>query len=233
VPLDGAWEAIRDPALVYPATLTLKIAAATLAAHFIIGTGLGWALAQPRWPGRTLLDVVVTLPLVFPPVALGFALLLLLGRRGVIGGWLDHTFGFSFVFSVEGVLLASVVAGLPLVVKPIEAAIAAVSRNLGEASRTLGRNEWETFVHVVLPNVRGAIAGGLVLGLARSVGEVGITLMLGGNIVGKTNTMSLEIYNSVFNAAYPRAVVLSSILGVAAIAVFLVLQRLSGRHTSL
>jgi molybdate transport system permease protein len=227
VPFEGSWQAIGDPALVYPAVLTLKIAAATLVAHFILGTGLGWALAQPRWPGRTLLDIVVTLPLVFPPVALGFFLLLLLGRRSAIGGWLDDSFGFSFVFSIEGVLLASVIAGLPLVVKPIEAAIAAVSRSLGEASRTLGRSEWDTFVHVVLPNIRGAIAAGLVLGLARSVGEVGITLMLGGNIIGKTNTMSLEIYNSVFNGEFPRAVVLSTILGLAAIAVIFVLQRLT------
>jgi molybdate transport system permease protein len=225
MPFGAAWEALRDPTLAYPAVLTVKIAAATLLAHFLLGTGLGWALAQPRWPGRTLLDVAVTLPLVFPPVALGFFLLLLFGRRSPIGGWLDDAFGFSFVFSVEGVFLASVVAGLPLVVKPIEAAIAAVSRGLGEASRTLGRGEWDTFVHVILPNVRGAIATGLVLGLARSVGEVGITLMLGGNIIGKTNTMSLEIYNSVFNAEYPRAVVLSSLLGIASLLVFLVLRR--------
>ena len=224
---EAAWEAICDPALAYPAALTVKIASATLLAHFVLGTGLGWALAQPRWPGRTLLDIAITLPLVFPPVALGFFLLLLLGRRSPIGGWLDDTFGLSFVFSVEGVFLASVVAGLPLVVKPIEAAIAAVSRGLGEASRTLGRGEWDTFIHVVLPNVRGAIAAGLVLGLARSVGEVGITLMLGGNIIGKTNTMSLEIYNSVFNAEYPRAVVLSSLLGAASLLVFLVLRRAS------
>lgn len=225
--IHSLWEAARDPALAYPAALTLKIALGTLVAHFVLGIGLGWALSRPNWPGRTLLDIVVTLPLVFPPVALGFFLLLLLGRRGAVGGWLDGSFGFSFVFSVEGVLLASVVAGLPLVVKPIEAAIASVSRSLGEASRTLGRNEWDTFVHVVLPNIRGAIVAGLVLGTARSLGEVGITLMLGGNIVGKTNTMSLEIYNAVFNGEYPRAVALSALLGVASMAIFLILRRVS------
>jgi molybdate transport system permease protein len=227
VVFDDIRQAIGDPALAYPAALTLKIAVATMIAHFVLGTGLGWSLAQPRWPGRTLLDIVVTLPLVFPPVALGFFLLLLFGRRSVIGSWLDDAFGFSFVFSAEGVLLASVIAGLPLVVKPIEAAIVAVSRSLGEASRTLGRSEWDTFVHVVLPNIRGAVAAGLVLGSARAIGEVGITLMLGGNIVGKTNTVSLEIYNAVFNGEFPRAVVLSSALGLAAVVVFFVLQRLT------
>lgn len=225
--LESAWVALHDPALIYPATLSLQIAAATLVLHFVIGTLLGWALAKPAWPGRTLLDALITIPLVLPPIALGFFLLLLLGRRGPLGQWLDSSFGLSFVFSIEGVLLASVIAGLPLVVKPIEAAIASVSRSLGEASATLGRNEWETFVYVILPNIRGAIAAGLVLGTARSLGEVGITLMLGGNIVGKTNTISLEVYNSVFNGEYSRAAVLSVLLGLVSVAVFALLRKLS------
>lgn len=224
--VSAIYQALSDPALAYPAILTLKIAAATLVAHFFLGVSLGWALARPRWPGRTLLDTLVTLPLVFPPLALGFFLLLLLGRRSTVGSWLDQ-YGLSFVFSVEGVLLASIVAGLPLVVKPIEAAIANVARGLGEASRTLGRNEWETFLYVILPNIRGAIVAGLVLGTARSLGEVGITLMLGGNIVGKTNTMSLEIYNAVFNSEYQRAIALSAILGVVSLVIFAILKRTS------
>lgn len=225
--LDAVWAALADPALAFPALLTLKVAAITLGLHLLLGLGLGWALAQPRWPGRTLVDALVTLPLVFPPIALGFFLLVLLGRRGPVGGWLDAQFGLGFIFTVEGVVLASVIAGLPLVVKPIEAAIAGVSRGLGEASRTLGRSEWETFIHVIVPNIRGAIAAGLVLGTARSLGEVGITLMLGGNIVGRTNTVSLEIYNAVFNGEYPRAVVLSAALGLVSLLVFILLRRSS------
>lgn len=223
--LDAVLAALTDPTLAYPAALTVKVAAITLVLHLGLGLGLGWALARPGWRGRTALDIAVTLPLVFPPLALGFFLLLLLGRRSPLGGWLDGAFGLSFIFTVEGVVLASVIAGLPLVVKPIEAAIAGVSRSLGEASSTLGRSEWETFVHVIIPNIRGAIVAGLVLGTARSLGEVGITLMLGGNIVGRTNTMSLEIYNAVFNGEYPRAVVLSALLGLASIAVFVILRR--------
>lgn len=218
---------LSDGSLSYPAYLSLQIALATFVIHFFLGTALGWALAKPKWPGRLLLDAAVTLPLVFPPLAMGFFLLLLLGRRSALGGWLEETTGLAFVFTVEGVLLASVIAGLPLVVKPIEAAIAGASRSLGEASRTLGCNEWDTFIYVILPNIRGAIAAGLVLGTARSLGEVGITLMLGGNIVGKTNTVSLEIYNAVFNGEYPRAVVLSSALGAVSILVFLALRRAS------
>lgn len=223
--IDAVRSALADPALAYPALLTVKVAAITLCLHLVLGLGLGWALAKPRWPGRIALDALVMLPLVFPPMALGFFLLVLLGRRSAVGGWLDAQFGFSFIFSVAGVILASVIAGLPLVVKPIEVAIANVSRSFGEASRTLGRSEWETFIHVVVPNIRGAIVAGLVLGTARSIGEVGITLMLGGNIVGKTNTMSLEIYNAVFNGEYPRAIVLSAILGLVSIFVFIALRR--------
>jgi molybdate transport system permease protein len=224
---EANWAALADPALIPPAILTIKVAAITLCLHLVLGLGLGWALAKPRWPGRALIDIAVTLPLVFPPLALGFFLLLVLGRRSMMGGWLEAHLGLSFVFTVEGVVLASVIAGLPLVVKPIEAAIANVSRSFGEASRTLGRSEWETFLYVIIPNIRGAIVAGLVLGTARSLGEVGITLMLGGNIVGRTNTMSLEIYNAVFNSEYPRAIALSCLLGLASVLVFIVLRRSS------
>lgn len=223
--LEAVWAAFADPTLAQPAIVTVKVALITLCLHLVLGLGLGWVLAKPRWPGRAILDIAVMVPLMFPPLALGFFLLLLLGRRSVVGGWLEEYFGLSFVFTVEGVVLASVIAGLPLVVKPIEAAITNVALTFGEASRTLGRSEWETFIYVIMPNIRGAIVAGLVLGTARSLGEVGITLMLGGNIVGRTNTMSLEIYNAVFNSEYPRAIVLSSLLGIASIAVFIILRR--------
>ena len=223
--IDAIEATLSDPALVYPALLTLKVSSVTLALHLTLGLGLGWALAKPRWPGRSLLDLLVTLPLVFPPLALGFLLLMLLGRRSPIGVWLDAQFGLSFVLSVEGVVLASVVAGLPLVVKPIEAAIANVSQGLGEASRSLGRSEWETFIHVIVPNIKGALIAGLVLASARSLGEVGITLMLGGNIVGRTNTLSLEIYNAVFNGEYDRAMALSCLLGLVSVLVYVALRR--------
>lgn len=223
--LTAALNIASDSFLAFPAILTVKVAVATLFIHFVLGLALGWCLAKPGWPGRILLDALVTLPLVFPPVAMGFFLLLLLGRRSPAGHWLEATTGLSFVFTIEGVLLASVIAGLPLVVKPIEAGIASVSRSFGEASRTLGRNEWDTFVYVILPNIKSAVAAGLILGTARSLGEVGITLMLGGNIMGRTNTMSLEIYNAVFNGEYPKAAVLSATLGMVSLVIFVLLRR--------
>jgi len=222
--LRAVHDALVDPALAYPAILTLKVTGLTLMAHLVLGLACGWALAQRSWPGRTLLDIAVTLPLVFPPLALGFLLLLMLGRQSLIGAWLDASFGFSLIFTVPGLVLASILAGLPLVVKPVEAAIAGVSQSLGEASLTLGRSRWETFLFVIIPNIRGPLTVGLVLGTARSIGEVGITLMLGGNIVGRTNTVSLEIYNAVFNGEYDRAIVLSALLGIVSIAAYAMLQ---------
>lgn len=225
--LDAIGAALLDPSLAYPALLTLKVLAITLVVHLILGLVLGWALARPRWPGRGVLDALVTLPLVFPPLAMGFLLLTLLGRRSALGQWLDASLGVNFIFTIKGVILAAVIAGLPLIVKPIEAAIADISRSLGEASRSLGRSEWETFLFVTIPNIRRPLIAGLVLASARSLGEVGITLMVGGNIVGRTNTMSLEIYNAVFNGEYDRAMALSVLLGLVAVAALLGLRRLT------
>lgn len=220
----GLAEIVGDPALAFPLFFSLKIAAATLLIHAVLGPLLGWALARSGWRGRGLVDVLVTLPMVFPPIALGFFLLVLLGRRSWLGGWLDASFGFSFVFSAWGVLLASVIVGLPLVVKPMEAAIAALPPSLVEAGRTLGHGEWSIFYHVILPNLHAVLATGLLLAMARSLGEVGVTLMLGGNIVGRTNTVSLEIYNAVTQGEFARATLLSAGLGVFSVIVILILR---------
>ncbi|THF64701.1 molybdate ABC transporter permease subunit [Pseudothauera nasutitermitis] len=205
--------------------LTARVAAATLVLHLLAALALGAALARPAWPGRGVLDALVTLPLVFPPIATGFALLLLFGRRGPLGGWLEG-FGVEIIFSFWGVLIASFIAGLPLVVKPVQAALEAASARLSEAARTLGKNELQIFFRVLLPNVRGALAAGLVLGLGRSLGEVGITLMLGGNVMGRTNTVSLEIYNAVSGGDFQRAAVLSLLLGAFTLLLFWGLRRL-------
>ena len=205
--------------------LTFKVAFATLLLHFFAGLGLGYALSRRAWRGRDLLDIFVTLPLVFPPMATGFLLLMLLGRRGPIGAPLAAWFGIEIVFSFWGLLLAAFIAGLPLVVKPIQAGFEGVAKRLAEAARTLGKTELEIFVFVLLPNIRNALAAGLVLGLGRALGEVGITLMLGGNITGRTVTASLDIYNAVVSGDFERAGMLSIVLGVITVALFWLLRR--------
>lgn len=205
--------------------LTAKVAIAAVALHAGFGLGLGYLLAQQNWRGRNVLDIAVTLPLVFPPMATGFLLLMLLGRRGPVGGPLQQWFGIELVFSFWGLLLAAFVSGLPLVVKPIQSAFENLPKRLAEAARTLGKTEPEIFLFVLLPNIRSAVAAGLVLALGRALGEVGITLMLGGNIAGRTVTASLEIYNAVLNGDFERAGLLSAILGGVTVVLFSILRR--------
>lgn len=206
--------------------LTFEIALATLFLHLFAGLVLGYALARGPWRGRALLDILITLPLVFPPMATGFLLLMLFGRHGPLGRPLGEWFGIEVVFSFWGLLLASFISGLPLAVKPIQSALESLSGRFAEAARTLGKNEWEIFFFVLLPNVRGALAAGLLLGAGRALGEVGITLMLGGNIAGRTVTASLDIYNAVLAGDFERAGALSIVLGVVAVLLFAVLRQL-------
>ncbi len=206
-----------------PLWLTLRVLAVSGTLHLAAGLLLGYYLTGRKTGVRSVVDFLVSLPLVFPPIATGFVLLLLLGRNGVLGRLLPT----GIVFSFSGVVLASFVAGLPLMVKPVEAALRGNARQLGEVSRMLGKSEWQTFWLVLLPNVRRSVASGWFLALGRSLGEVGITLMLGGNIIGKTNTLSLEIYNAVFSGEFDRAMVLSGIIGVFSLILFLMVRRLS------
>jgi len=208
--------------LPHAAWLSLEVAVVMAILYPVVGFGVAYALSRPGFPFRRLLEAIVTLPLVFPPVAIGFFLLMLLGRGNVLGAALYRHVGFELVFSVWGVLLAAFISGLPLVVKPILSAIESGSEELIEASYTLGRGKWATVFRVLIPSIRRSIIAGVTLGIGRSLGEVGITLMLGGNIVGKTETLSLAIYNSVLDGDFHRAARISFFLGGASIAVFTV-----------
>lgn len=196
-----------------PMMLSLRTILVTAPCLCVAGIGLGYLLGRWKSPWAGAVDFVVTLPLVFPPIATGFVLLMLLGRRSFLGGVIKQTLDVDMIFSFWGVALASFVAGLPLVVKPVQAAIRRETNKLAEAAYMLGKSPWTTFLRVVLPTIRKSILVGLFLGVARSLGEVGVTLMLGGNIVGKTNTVSLEIYNAVFTGDYDLAYALVLVLG--------------------
>lgn len=205
--------------------LSLQVAGVVLLLFLVFGIALGYLLSQPI-PLRGLLDAVISLPLVFPPIAIGFFLLMAFGRHGVIGGWLHQTLDWDLVFSFQALVLASFVAGLPLVVKPIQSAIEGSARDLVEAAYTLGKGRLETLILVVIPVVRRSIVAGLTLGVGRSFGEVGITLMLGGNIIGSTETLSLAIYNRVLDGDFDCAAKLSVLLGLVSLSLFFLLRRL-------
>ncbi len=198
-----------------PMLLSLQTLLAVAPFLAAIGVGTGYLLGRWHSNWASVLDFFVTLPLVFPPIATGFLLLLFLGRHGFLGEALSDMVGVEIVFSFWGVALASFIAGLPLIVKTVQAAIRQETNRLVEFAYVLGKSRWTTFFRVVLPNIRKSICVGMFLALARSLGEVGITLMLGGNIIGKTNTVSLEIYNAVFTGEYDRAMALVVVLGIA------------------
>lgn len=213
--------------IAFPVVFTAKVASISLVLHAVFGLLIGYYLGKRNSPVGSVVDALVTLPLVFPPVALGFLLLLVLGKAGLVGRFVTNVFGLEIIFNLWGVVIAAFVAGLPLIVKPVQAAVQSTTVSLIEASYTLGKSEPETFIFVVVPSIKKSIAGGLSLAFGRSLGEVGLTLMLGGNIVGRTNTLSLEIYNSVFTGEFERAGLLAAILGCVSLLILLLLKRLS------
>lgn len=206
-----------NAAITGPIVLSAKVAACALPLLFVFGVGLGYILGRWRRPMTVALDFVITLPLVFPPIATGFLLLLILGREGLLGKPLRSLLGVEIIFSFWGVMLAAFIAGLPLVVKTVQAAIRSDTLRMMEVSAVLGKSGVATFLCVTLPSIKKSIFTGLFMALARTLGEVGITLMLGGNIVGRTNTISLEIYNSVFTGDFRNAAILAAILGLSSL----------------
>jgi molybdate transport system permease protein len=161
-----------------------------------IAFGLAYALARGRFPGRILLDAIVHLPLVLPPVVTGWLLLIAFGRSGPIGSWLDRMFGFTFMFRWTGAALAAAVMALPLMVRTMRLSIEAVDRRLEGAARSLGASRWRTFATITLPLSLPGILAGLVLGFARSIGEFGATISFVSNIPGQTRTLPIAIYTA-------------------------------------
>lgn len=161
------------------------------------GIGLAWLLARGRWPGKTLLETLVTLPLVLPPVVTGLVLLQLFGRNGSVGKWLWETRGIEVVFTWKAVVLALTVMSMPLLVRTARAAFEAVDRRFEQQARTLGASESRVFLTITLPLARRGVLAGLLLAFARALGEFGATVMIAGNIPGETTTLSVAIYNLV------------------------------------
>lgn len=176
-------------------TLSLWVALWAVVLSLPLGIGFGWLLARRHFRGKTLVDTFVNLPLVVPPVITGYLLLTMFGQQGVIGGWLNDTFGVRIVFDWKGAALASAVIAFPLMVRSIRTSFESVDRRLEKAARTLGAGPVDTFFSVTLPLARRGIIAGCVLAFARSLGEFGATIMIAGNIEGETRTIPLYIYN--------------------------------------
>jgi len=212
----------------FPFRLSMQVAIVSTLLVAVVGTALAYVLARRRFPGRELLDTFVTLPLVFPPVVTGYYLVGLVGRRGVLGRALHAAFGIevSVMFTWYAAVLAAFTISLPLMVKTARAAIESVDTEMIDASALLGRTEAETALRVVLPLAGKGIMAGVMLAFARALGEFGATVMLAGNIPGRTNTMPLEIYNAVLYGDWRRATVMVLFFTVVSVALLLAAGRL-------
>lgn len=182
---DPEWQAVA---------LSLKVSTLAVICSLPFGILLSWILVRCRFPGKALLDSLIHLPLVLPPVVVGYLLLVLMGRNGVIGAWLWDWFGISFAFSWRGAVLASAVMSFPLMVRAIRLALEGVDSKLEQAARTLGAGRWRVFCTITLPLTLPGIIVGTVLAFARSLGEFGATITFVSNIPGETRTIPSAMY---------------------------------------
>lgn len=194
-----------DSSVLFSMRLSLQVA--TVATVFIVVIGLtaAYLLAQKEFRGKEVLDIALTLPLVLPPTVTGYYLIILFGRNGLIGRFIYEWTGWTIMFTWYAAALASFVVALPLMVKTARAAIESVDKNLINASYTLGHSEFVTALKVILPLAKRGIMAGAVLSFARALGEFGATLMLAGNIPGRTDTMPIAIYSLAGSGEWTKA----------------------------
>ena len=213
-----------------PLMLSLKVAGWATVLNIVFGVALGFGLARWRSGARDVIDSLLTLPLVMPPTVLGYYLLVLLGRRGVFGAWLDRL-GIQLVFTWQGAVIASMVVAFPLVLKSARAAFESVDPQLERAARTLGINETAIFFRVTLPLAMRGILAGTLLAFARALGEFGATLMIAGNLPGRTQTLSVAVYAAVQAGDDHTANILVLVTSVTCVVILLLAGRLVPQHS--
>ena len=215
--MEGAWVAL---------VLTLKVAGWATALNLVFGVGVGYAMARWRFAGRELADALLTLPMVMPPTVLGYYLLVLIGSHGPIGAWLLQHFGIRLIFTWQAAVIAATVVSFPLVFKSARAAFETVDPQLEDAARLLGISEAAVFLRVSLPLAWRGVLAGLLLSFARALGEFGATLMVAGSIPGKTQTLSIAVYEAVQAGQDDTANFLVLVTSITCIAVLLAAGRL-------
>ncbi|HZF84358.1 MAG TPA: molybdate ABC transporter permease subunit [Burkholderiaceae bacterium] len=214
-----------------PLWLTLKVALLATLFAGAAGIALGWWMARRRFPGHAVADAVLVLPMVLPPTVLGYYLIVLVGRNGVIGQWLERWFGITLLFTWQGAVLAAAVVSLPLIYKAARAAFEETDGRFAQAARTLGAGEWEVFWRISLPLALRGIGAGLALTFARAMGEFGATLMIAGNLPGRTQTLSVAVYAAVQAGDDRLALTLTLVISAVCIVLLVLANRLlQARH---
>jgi molybdate transport system permease protein len=209
---------LTEPGVLSALWLSLQSATLATALCLVLGVPLAWLLARVEFPGRRVVRALVTVPLVLPPVVGGVALLLVFGRRGLLGAWLDRTFGITLPFTTTAVVLAEAFVAMPFLIIAVEGALRGADSRYEEAAATLGAGRWTTFTRVTLPLVAPGIAAGGVLCWARALGEFGATITFAGSFPGRTRTMPLEVYLAL-ETDLQSAIVLSLILLAVSVAI--------------
>ena len=214
----------------FPLWLSLKVAVIATAVSLAAGLALAYVLARYRFRGRNVLDALVTLPIVLPPTVLGYYLLVLLGRNTALGRAFEAVFGFPLVFTWQAAVIAAAIHSIPLLVKSARAALESVDRNMENAARTLGASEWRIFFRITLPLARRSIMAATIFAFARALGDFGVTIMIAGNIPGKTQTMAVAIYDAVESVNTLVANVMVLVISVVAIVILYWTNRLEGER---
>lgn len=213
--------------------LSLKVALWATLIDLALGVALGYLLARKRFPGRELLDALLTLPMVMPPTVLGYYLLVVIGRNGVLGAWLQQHFGINLIFTWQAAVIAAAVVAFPLVLKGARAAFESIDAQLEQAAQVLGLSPWAVFLRVTLPLAWRGVLGGALLAFARSMGEFGATLMVAGSIPGKTQTLSIAVYEAVQAGQDDHANLLVIITSLVCIAVLVAANKLTPNRNPL
>jgi molybdate transport system permease protein len=209
---------------------SLRMALASLLLILPVGLALAWWLARKNWRGKALVETLVSLPLVLPPVVTGLLLLQLFGRRGPVGSWLHNTFNCDVVFTWRAVVIALAAMSLPLFVRAARTAFEEVDVKFEQLARTLGAGEWRVFFTITLPLARRGVLAGTLLAFARALGEFGATIMVAGNIPGRTTTLPVAIYQAVENGEDAHAWTLAGVSAVIAFAAVFVSEKLQRRR---
>lgn len=223
MPTTAEWDAIL---------LSLRVAAASVAVMFIPAFACAWVLARKRFVGKVLVDAIVHLPLVLPPVVVGYLLLAVLGRRGLIGGWVYDRLGIDVAFTWKAAAIAAAVMGFPLMVRAIRLAIELVDVRLEDAARTLGSGPWRVLWSVTLPLALPGVLAGIIMAFARSLGEFGATITFAGNIEGSTRTLPVAIFTLIQSPGGDAGAIRLVVISVALSLVALVASELLARRIS-
>ncbi len=222
-PWSAAWDVLRSHEALQALRLSLVTTIAATGLSLVLGIPLAWVQARIEYPGRRFVRALTLLPMVLPPVVGGTALLLALGRRGLVGRYLDHT-GVHLPFHVPGAVLAEAFVAMPFLVLTLEAAFRSMDQRYEEAARSLGASQISVFRRVTLPLVRPSLVTGAVLCWARALGEFGATITFAGNLPGKTQTLPLFVYVTLEGSNPDAAIVLSLVLLVVSLAVLVALR---------